>query len=190
VDALETATRHDLLARIRGMHALWQRGVADLGVDQVNHVERSGILPIAFTLVHYVRGEDGSAVDLLDAPGVLWEKHAAALGFQGVDPRRGTPIAEAERVRIGNVDAWRAYQTAVFERTEHLLERAGDEQLDRVMFGGGRPESLRGGFLGAYVSEGPIRRRNAIEAWIFQHGSRHLGELEHARSLVGLGGLS
>lgn len=181
---------NDLLARVRGMHALWNRGVADLSPEQINHVERPGILPIAFTLVHYVRGEDGNAVELLDADRRLWDEHASRIRFEGVDPRRGTPIAEAERVRIGDADAWRAYQRAVFDRTEKLLAGAGDELLDRVMFEGKRPETLKGGFLGAYVSEGPIRRRNALEAFIFQHGSRHLGELEHARSLVGLGGLS
>ena len=32
------AQREDLLARIRGLHELWQRGVADLTLEQVNHV--------------------------------------------------------------------------------------------------------------------------------------------------------
>lgn len=182
--------RDDLLARVRALHGLWERGVADLTVEQINHVERPGILPIAFTLVHYVRGEDSNAVDLLGAKDHLWDSHVERLGFQGIDPRRGTPVAEAERVRLGDVDAWRAYQGAVFVRIEQLLASASDELLDAVMFDGQRPDSLKGGFLGAYVTAGPIRRRDALEAWVFQHGSRHLGELEHARSLVGLGGLS
>lgn len=181
---------NDLLARVRGLHALWQRGVADLDTSKVNHVERPGILPIAFTLIHFVRGQDATAVDLLGADRLLWDEHAAKLGHEGINPLRGSAIADAERVRIGDMDAWRAYQSAVFARTERLLGEASEELLDRVMFDGQRPASLEGGFLGAYVSVGPIRRRHAIEAWIFQHGSRHLGELEHARSLVGLGGLS
>lgn len=180
----------DLLARVRGLHALWQRGVADLTVQQANHVERPGVLPIAFTLVHYVRGQDANAIDVLDATGLLWDEHAPRFGHEGIIPARGSPLADAEGVRIKDMGAWRAYQSAVFARTEQLLGKATDELLDRVMFDGQRPPSLEGGFLGAYVSEGPIRRRHAIEAWIFQHGSRHLGELEHARALVGLGGLS
>ena len=180
----------DLLARVRGMHALWQRGVADLTADQVNHVEREGVLPIAFTLVHCIRSEDVQAVGLFDQPATLWPEYVPRLGFAGVLPARGTPVEDAELVRLGDMDSWRAYQSAVFARTERLLREASDELLDRVMFDGQRPASLEGGFLGAYVSEGPIRRRNAIEAWIFQHGSRHLGELEHARALVGLGGLT
>lgn len=181
---------NDLLARVRALHALWQRGVADLNVEQVNHVERAGVLPIAFTLVHFVRGQDANVIDVLGAKGLLWDEHAPRFGHEGIIPARGSALADAERVRIKDMGAWRAYQSAVFARTEKLLAEATDELLDRVMFDGQRPASLEGGFLGAYVSAGPIRRRNAIEAWVFQHGSRHLGELEHARALVGLGGLT
>lgn len=180
----------DLLARVRGLHRLWQRGVADLDAAKVNHVERPGILPIAFTLVHFVRGQDATAVDLLGVDGLLWDAHAAALGHEGIVPARGSAIADAERVRIGDMEAWRAYQTAVFARTEAALARMTDERYAELMFDGARPASLAGGFLEAYVPSGPITRRQAVEAWIYQHGSRHLGELEHARSLVGLGGLS
>ena len=181
---------NDLVARVRGMHALWQRGVADLDTAKVNHVERPGVLPIAFTLVHFVRGQDATAIDLLDAEGLLWDEHAAKLGHEGIVPARGSALADAERVRIRDMDAWRAYQTAVFARTEAALARMTEERYGLPMFDGARPASLAGGFLEAYVPEGPITRRHAIEAWIYQHGSRHLGELEHARSLVGLGGLS
>lgn len=182
--------RDDLLARIRGLHGLWQRAVADLTVEQANHVERDGVLPIAFTLVHCVRSEDVQAVNLFEAEAPLWPDHATSLGFEGVLPARGTPVEDSLRIRLRDMGAWRAYQSAVFARTEELLASASDALLDRVMFDGQRPDSLKGGFLGSYVSEGPIKRRHAIEAWIFQHGSRHLGELEHARALVGLGGVT
>lgn len=180
----------DLLRRIAGLHALWQRGVADLTVEQVNHVERAGVLPIAFSLVHYVRGEDANAIDVLDAKGLLWDEHAPRFGHEGIIPARGSALADAERVRIRDMDAWRAYQSAVFARTERALADLPEERMELLMFDGERPASLAGGFLAAYVPEGPIRRRHAIEAWIYQHGCRHLGELEHARALVGLGGLS
>lgn len=181
---------NDTLQRLRALHGLWDRGVADLTVEQVNHVERSGVLPIAFTLVHYVRGADAHALELLDLTGLLWDAHAATFGYEGVIPGRGTPMADAERVRIGDLAAWRTYQRAVFARVEQGLERMTEDRLALPMFAGGRPESLKGGFLAAYVPEGPITRRHAIEAWLYQHGCRHLGELEHARALVGLGGLS
>lgn len=181
---------NDTLQRMRALHGLWDRGLADLTVEQVNHVERSGVLPIAFTLVHYVRGADAHALDVLDLTGLLWDEHAAKFGYEGVIPGRGTPMADAERVRIGDLEAWRTYQRAVFTRIEQGVERMTEDRLALPMFGGGRPESLKGGFLAAYVPEGTITRRHAIEAWFYQHGCRHLGELEHARALVGLGGLS
>lgn len=181
---------NDTLQRLRALHGLWDRGIADLSLEQVNHVERAGVLPIAFSLVHVVQGQDAHGGDLLDLDGQLWPEHAARFGFTGVIPSRGTPMADAERVRIGDLGAWRTYQRAVFDRTERALEGMGDERLELPMFGGERPASLRGGFLEAYVPEGPITRRHAIEAWLYQHGCRHLGELEHARALVGLGGLS
>jgi hypothetical protein len=180
----------DLLQRIAGLHGLWQRGVADLTVDHVNHVERAGVLPIAFSLIHYVRGQDARANELFDLGGLLWDEHAPRFGHEGIIPGRGSPVADAERVRIKNMDAWRAYQSAVFARTEHALARMTDERSEQTMFGGERPADLAGSFLGLYVPEGSISRRQATEAWIYQHGCRHLGELEHARALVGLGGLS
>jgi hypothetical protein len=53
------------------------------------------------------------------------------------------------------------------------------------------PSSFAGGFLELLV--GSIDRARVIdvtEAWIYQHGVRHLGELEHARALVGLAGVA
>ena len=31
---------------------------------------------------------------------------------------------------------------------------------------------------------------NGIECWLYQHGLRHMGEIDHARTLVGLGGMT
>jgi hypothetical protein len=39
-----------LRRRVRGMNTLWQRDVSDMTLDQVNHHERPGVLPIAFSV--------------------------------------------------------------------------------------------------------------------------------------------
>jgi hypothetical protein len=39
------------------------------------------------------------------------------------------------------------------------------------------------------AGEGPVRLGDMMDVVLYQHGMRHLGEVEHARSLVGLGGL-
>lgn len=119
-----------------------------------------------------------------------WDAHVAKIGFKGEVPVRGSSMALASAVRIGDLDAWRAYQTAVFERTEALLQALAPNDLETLMFDGVRPPSLERSFLELLVPAGPLRRGDLAEGWIYQHGIRHLGELEHARALVGLGGLS
>jgi hypothetical protein len=178
--------------RVAAVHALWQQGVSDLTVEQVNHFERTGVLPIAFTLMHFVVGEDRNVARYLGGRALLWDAEgwSRRVGLVGQPPMRGTPMADAEQVRLSDVDAWRAYQTAVFTRTDRALatlplDRFAEKAMDRPP-----PDALKGSFLGLIVPEGDPRVSDVCEAYIFQHAVRHLGELEHARALVGLGGLS
>jgi len=184
--------RASIAQRIGAAHALWQQGVSDLTLDHVNHFERAGVLPIAFTLMHFVVGEDRNAARYLGLDAMLWDKDgwAKRVGLVGEPPQRGTPMADAERIRLGDIDAWRAYQSAVFARTERALAalplgRFAEKAMDRPP-----AEKLKGAFIALLVPEGEIRVSDACEAYLFQHAVRHLGELEHARALVGLGGLS
>jgi hypothetical protein len=184
--------RASIAQRIAAAHALWQQGVSDLTLEQVNHFERAGVLPIAFTLMHFVAGEDRNAARHLRLDASLWDKDgwARRVGLVGEPPERGTPMAAAERIRLGDVDAWRAYQSAVFARTERALAalplgRFVEKAMDRPP-----AHMLKGAFIALLVPEGEIRVSDVCEAYLFQHAIRHLGELEHARALVGLGGLS
>jgi hypothetical protein len=184
--------RASIIQRLGAAHALWQQGVYDLTIAHVNHFERQGVLPIAFTLMHFVVGEDRNAAKYLGAGALLWDEQewATRVGLVGEPPMRGTPMADAERIRLGDVDAWRVYQTAVFARTESALEslplgRFSEKAMDRPP-----AAALKGAFIALLVPEGEIRVSDVCEAYLFQHAVRHLGELEHARALVGLGGLS
>ena len=184
--------RASIASRIAAVHALWQEGVADLTVDQVNHFERAGVLPIAFTLMHFVVGEDRNVARYLGAAALLWDQQgwAKRVGLVGEPPMRGTPMADAERIRLGDVDAWRAYQTAVFARTEHALAMLPLDQFARKALDRPPADKLKGAFIALLVPEGDFHVTDVCEAYLFQHAVRHLGELEHARALVGLGGLS
>jgi hypothetical protein len=143
------------------MHRLWQKAAADLTVEQVNHHERSGVLPITFSLLHFVRGEDNNISKLILNEPTIWES--------------------------GN---WRAYQTSVFERTEATLA-GGSIDWDRDLYGGALPPAMEGSFLWHMLGPDEIPKLvDGIEGFIYQHGIRHLGEIEHARALVGLGGTS
>ena len=46
--------------RIRAMNTLWERAISDMTLEHVNHHERAGVLPIAFSLSHYIRAQDQS----------------------------------------------------------------------------------------------------------------------------------
>jgi hypothetical protein len=185
--------RSSVTARVAAMNGMLDEAVADLTLDQVNHVERKGVLPIAFSLLHVVGGQDRSVSRYLAGDAEpLWDAGdwAKRIGFTGVHPGRGTPMADAEKVRIGDLAAWREYQSAVFAKTGSALQNAPLALFDTDAFGGERPPAVKGSFLFALVPSGPIRVADVVEAYIFQHAARHLGEIEHARALVGLGGLS
>jgi hypothetical protein len=184
--------RAGIARRISSVHSLWQQGVADLTLEQVNHLERGGVLSIAFTLMHYVVGEDRNVARYLAGDPLIWDRDgwAARVGLVGEPPVRGTPMADAERIRLGDTAAWRAYQSAVFARTEGALAalpigRFSEKAMDRPP-----ADKLKGSFLALLVPDGEILVSDVCEAYLFQHAVRHLGELEHARALVGLGGLS
>ena len=184
--------RASIASRVAAVHALWQQGVADLTVDQVNHFERAGVLPIAFTLMHFVVGEDRNVARYLGADTLLWDRQGWAkhVGLVGEPPMRGTPMADAGRIRLGDIDAWRAYQTAVFERTERALATLPLDRFAQKAMERPPADKLKGAFIALLVPEGDFNVSDVCEAYLFQHAVRHLGELEHARALVGLGGLS
>ena len=186
--AVTEDTRTSLEDRVSAMHRLWDLLTRDLTAEHTNHLERPGVLPIAFTLAHAIPNEDASIAMLLGGER-LWDAHAERVGLSGKLPRRGTPMEEAERTRIRDLDAWREYQRAVFSRTERAILLAS---LDRLAeHHEVSPQALKGGFLELLVGTPErVRVMDALEAWVYQHGIRHVGELEHARALVGLRGVT
>lgn len=183
--AVTEADRASLSRRIRAAHQLFDLAVSDLTHEQVDHFERKGVLPIAFSLAHLVISQDRSMTRLFAVP-LLWDAHAGRVRLAGGVPFRGSPMAEAEKVRIGDMDAWRAYQREVFARTEQLIATAPLAKLAEIY-----PDTPTGtAFLALLVDGAPVRVIDAVEAWIYQHAIRHAGELEHARALVGLGGIA
>jgi hypothetical protein len=101
---------------------------------------------------------------------------------------RGTPIEVAETLRFKDIDAWRAFQSEVFAQTMDALARTEDDRYDEVVLAE-IPDSLRGGWLHMLSGDGPVRMGDYLETVLYHHAIRHLGELEHARSLVGLHGV-
>ena len=181
--------RRAFTARMTAVNGLLEKATADLTLEQVNHRERAGVLSIAFSLAHVVGGQDRNVAKLLDGGPLLWDSWATRVGYSGEMPQRGTPMPIAEAIQFKDVGAWREYQRAVFARTGSALANTPLARFDEIAIAE-RPANTGGAFVFLFVPSGPIRAWQACEAYLFQHAARHLGEIEHGRALVGLGGVS
>jgi len=179
-----------LSRRMRAMHSLWEDAVASMDVDQVNHVERVGVLPIAFSLFHFTEIEDGS-VAMLGGPMPTFDAGwADRIGLAIVDNGKARTVEEMSGQRIGDYEAFRDYQRTVFDKTEKWLATLDDDGLHELVVRRPFPEQIASTYSARVAGDEGIRRLDGIECWIYQHGLRHMGEVEHARALVGLHGMT
>lgn len=179
-----------LRRRMRAMHSLWEDAVSSMDVEQVNHVERDEVLPIAFSLFHFTQIEDGSATMLGAAPMIYTDEWAHKIGLTIHDNGKHKPTEEMVNQRIGDYEAYIEYQTLVFAKTESWLASLDPESLFEVVVAPPYPPHIASTFSARVGGEHGIRRWDATECWIYQHGLRHMGEIEHARALVGLHGMT
>lgn len=179
-----------LQRRIRGMHGLWIEALATMDADHVNAFERAGVLPIAFTVNHMPRMEDFTRA-ILSGGAVLWsDEWAERTGIAVNDIGKDTTVEVMEGQRIEDYDAFCEYAHEVFATTEAWLDDLDPDALGEVLFGGMFPPNAQNAYVHRVVRDEQILRVDGVECWIYQHGIRHLGELEHARALVGLGGMT
>ncbi len=179
-----------LRRRMRAMHSLWEDAVATMDLDQVNYVERDPVLPIAFSLFHLTQIEDGSASILGAGPAVYNDGWADRIGLGVADNGKHKTVAEMMSQRIGDYGAFGQYLTAVFAKTESWLAALDVAALDDVVVSRPFPPQIAATYSARVAAPRGITRLDAIECWIYQHGLRHMGEVEHARALVGLGGMT
>ena len=180
-----------LQRRMAAMHSLWYQAVSDMDADKVNHVERDGVLPIAFSLFHQAQIEDTSLL-MLGGPPLIWnDTWGDRIGLGVHDHGKHKTVDEMMLQRIEDYDAFCDYQRQVFDQTEAYLARPRPGHAHRRSSSPGpsRPRSPAPTAPGWPGPDG-IMRLDGIECWIYQHGLRHMGEIEHARALVGLGGMT
>ena len=182
---------HDSLRRrMRAMHSLWEDAVATMDLGHVNHVERAGVLPIAFSLFHYTNMQDVGFA-LLSGQPVLWDAAWQDRVRMDVDDHgKERTVDEMIHQRIGDYDAFGDYQRAVFARTEAWLAELDPAELTRVLVPRPLPPAAANTFSARVAGDAGITVLDALECWIYQHGLRHMGEIELARGLVGLGGMT
>lgn len=178
--------------RIRAMNILYERAISDLTLEQVNHHERAGVLPIAFSFSHYIRAQDQSISRLFLRESPLWDQGgwAAKVGATVDRLGREETVEEMEQLRFADLDAWRDYQAQVLARTSTALETITAELLLEVVMSQ-LPPNMQNIFCAIVVGPGaPMRKLDVLECFVYQHGLRHMGEIEHGRALVGLQGMT
>jgi hypothetical protein len=99
-------------------------------------------------------------------------------------------VDEMVNQRIGNYPEFIAYMNEVFTRTEKWLETLDPSELERVVIPRPFPPQIASTYSARVAGEVGITLLDATECWIYQHGLRHMGEIEHARGLVGLQGMT
>jgi hypothetical protein len=175
---------------MRAMHSLYEDACATMTGEQVNFVERAGVLPIAFSLVHQVLIEDGTLA-FAGGPHPLFDAEwAERIGLAIADDGKHKTVDEMVHQRIANYDEFLSFQGLVFAKTEDFLRVMDPETLDDIVIPTPYPPSVASTFSARVGGTQGIRRSDALECWIYQHGLRHMGEIEHARALVGLGGMT
>jgi len=181
-----------LVNRLRAMNTIYERAVSDMTLDHVNHHERSGVLPIAFSLSHFIRSQDQSISGPFLGSPTLWDSEgwAERVGVSIDRLGREETVEEMENLRFADFDAWRAFQSAVIERTNGVLAGLTEETLSQVLLPQ-LPPNMQQIFCAIVIGPGaPLRKLDVLECFVYQHGLRHMGEIEHGRALVGLGGMT
>ena len=172
------------------MHSLYEDAVATMDVDQVNHFEREGVLPIAFSLFHIVNMIDASFLLMTGTPPIWDDEWERRIAMSVPDHGKHKTVAEMVHQRIGDYDGFITYMRAVFGRTEGWLAGLEPSDLDRVVIRRPFPPQIATTFSARVAGPVGLTLLDCVECWIYQHGLRHMGEIELSRGLVGLSGMT
>jgi hypothetical protein len=182
--------RSSLVRRLSAVHSLYYDACSTMTLEQINTVVQPATLPIAFSLVHQVLIEDGSLV-FIGGPAPLFDDAwAKRLDLAIADHGKERSIEEMMGQRVGNFDALKEFQRQVFGATEGYVATIEPATFNDVLIKAPYGETIANTFSARVGGAQGITRSDALECWIYQHALRHMGEIEHARSLVGLTGMT
>ncbi len=179
-----------LQRRMHAMHSLYYDAVDTMDLSHVNHFERKGVLPIAFCLFHYTNMQDVSFMAISGQMPVWNAEWQERVQMAINDHGKHRTVDEMIHQRIGDYDAFKQYQRTVFQRTEDWLALLDPTEFDRVIVQRPFPPQIASTYSARVAGEVGITVLDALECWIYQHGLRHMGEIELARGLVGLQGMT
>jgi hypothetical protein len=163
-------------AELTRLHATLDKAVADLSPEQWHAIPggpASAANSIAFELWHFARTEDNIVQFVLQGRPTVWMNGDWAARLVLPDRAQGTGMstAEAQALRIADLDAFRQYMQDVWQATDAYLADPDPATFDL-------PKVVR-----------PLGEMPAIRALgqvVVTHGFTHLGELELARTLLGM----
>lgn len=160
------------------MHGMLDKAVEDMTEADLNfRPEEGGVSPF-FSLWHYVRTEDNIINWVIQRQPTVWIEgdYFEQLGLHRTSQGTGMTAEEANAVTLRDLDRWRRYQAGVWRSTAAYLESMNPEEFEerRVTIKPVPEMSLWNGIFGMCLS----------------HGYRHIGEIEYARGIIGLGGLT
>jgi hypothetical protein len=179
-----------LRRRLRAVFSLYEDATATMDLRHVNYKEREDTLPIAFSLFHIVNMIDASLM-LLNGKPPLWNDEWAKRVLPAVnDHGKHRTVEEMAHQRIGDYDAFKDYMNQVFARVEIWTAELTPDDLSRVMFAKPYPPQIASTFSARVGGEVGITVLDGLECWIYQHALRHMGEIEYARHLTGLHGMT
>jgi len=176
--------------RMSVMHGLYYQAVGSMDAEHVNHFEKPGVLPIAFSLFHYTNIEDGSFM-LITGEMPIWnDEWQERVGMTINDHGKERTVDEMVNQRIGDFEAFKEYQRQVFQRTEDYIAAMDPADFTRVVIPRPFPATVASTYSARVAGEQGITVLDGFECWMYQHGLRHMGEIELARGFVGLGGMT
>jgi hypothetical protein len=190
MDATSSLVLDSLRRRMRAMHSLYHQAVETMTIEHVNHFEREGVVPIAFCLFHITNMIDASFMLMTGTPPIWNDEWQARVQMSIDDHGKHRTVDEMVFQRIGDYDAFQDYMRAVFARTEEWLDQLRPAELDRVVISRPFPPQIASTYSARVAGPEGITLLDATECWIYQHGLRHMGEIELARGLVGLNGMT
>jgi len=179
-----------LQRRMKAMHSLYHQAVSTMDIEHVNHFEREGVLPIAFCLFHITNMIDASFMLMTGAAPIWNDEWQARVQMTVNDHGKHKTVDEMVHQRIGDYEAFQEYMRAVFTRTEEWLDQLDPAELTRVIIPRPFPPQIASTYSARVAGPEGITLLDATECWIYQHGLRHMGEIELARGLVGLNGMT
>jgi hypothetical protein len=182
--------RSSLARRLRAVHSLYYDACATMDVEQVNRVVLADVLPIAFSLVHQVLIEDGAIVFLGGPVPQMSETWATGMGLAINDPGKEKSVEEMMHQRIEHYEAFLEFQGLVFRATEAFVDSIEPSSFGDIVVAHPYGATIAHTFSARVGGDRGISRSDALECWIYQHALRHMGEIEHARALVGLKGMT